>query len=151
MKGFRLYKEERLCGLTTIDRLFSPQGKASGLTHSVMAYPWRAVWMVNPHREGRPARFLISVPKKRARHAVDRVLMRRRCREAYRLNRSLFPAEDCGVDIGFVYVGTTLADYRQTEHSMKKMLTRIASQLNPAADTAGNEQSSISTTDETNR
>ncbi|MDE6290646.1 MAG: ribonuclease P protein component [Muribaculaceae bacterium] len=32
-----------------------------------------------------PVQFMITVPKKKRRHAVDRVLMRRRIREAFRL------------------------------------------------------------------
>lgn len=129
MKGLRLYKDERLCGVTTIDRLFSPAAKARGENHSIMAYPWRAVWTINPRRAGRPARFLISVPKKRARHAVDRVLLRRRCREAYRLSRHLFPAADCGVDIAFVFVGSAMADYAVTLESVTRILTRISNRL----------------------
>ena len=35
-----------------------------------------------------PLQMLVTVPKKKRRHAVDRVLMRRRIREAYRLGRS---------------------------------------------------------------
>ncbi|MDE6558429.1 MAG: ribonuclease P protein component, partial [Muribaculaceae bacterium] len=34
-----------------------------------------------------PLQLMITVPKKKRRHAVDRVLMRRRIREAYRLHR----------------------------------------------------------------
>ena len=37
-----------------------------------------------PDRLG-PVQFMITVPKKKRRHAVDRVLMRRRIREAFRL------------------------------------------------------------------
>lgn len=125
MKGLRLYKNERLCGVTTIDRLFSPAGRRTGETHSVMAYPWRAVWTINTRREGRPARFLVSVPKKRARHAVDRVALRRRCREAYRLNRHLFDAATSGIDIAFVFVGDTAASYAVTAAAVDKILTRI--------------------------
>lgn len=129
-ESLRLYKEERLCGLTTIDRLFSPEAKTSGHTVSVMAYPWRAVWSVNPRRQGKPARMLISVPKKRARHAVDRVKLRRRCREAYRLSRHLFDARNCGVDMAFIFVGKKMADYATTLASVNKILSRLNTSLN---------------------
>lgn len=94
----------------------------------VMAYPWRAVWRVNSGRAVSDTQFLISVPKKRLRHAVDRVLMRRRCREAYRLNRELL-SSGSRVDIAFVYVGSGLTDYKSTEHAVIRILGKIESKL----------------------
>ena len=127
MTGNRLYKKERLCSKTAIDALFLPGAERS----TVMAYPWRAVWRINSGRKVSNAQFLISVPKKRLRHAVDRVLMRRRCREAYRLNRALLP-EGSGADIAFVYVGSSLMSYRETERSMVRILSKIASKCQPS-------------------
>ena len=90
MRPHRLYKKEKLCSTAAVDKLFSPASRAGG-NNSVMAYPWRAVWRVSTRRTDPVAQFLITVPKKRLRHAVDRVTMRRRMREAYRLN---YPASD---------------------------------------------------------
>ncbi|MDE5687287.1 MAG: ribonuclease P protein component [Paramuribaculum sp.] len=127
MTGFRLYKKERLCSKIAIDALFLPgEGK-----RTVIAYPWRAVWKVNERREVSCAQFLISVPKKRLRHAVDRVAMRRRCREAYRLNRSLM-GECPKVDVAFVYIGAGLADYSATSRAVCKILTKIGASLKKA-------------------
>lgn len=125
MTGYRLYKKERLCGKTAIDALFLTGSDRK----AEMAYPWRAVWRVNPSRVMSNPRFLISVPKKRLRHAVDRVLMRRRCREAYRLNRDLIPS-DSRVDIAFIYVGSGLTPYCDAERSVIKILSKITSKLN---------------------
>lgn len=121
MTGLRLYKKERLCSKIAIDALFLPGAKDK---HTVLAYPWRAVWRVNDRRAVSCAQFLISVPKKRLRHAVDRVVMRRRCREAYRLNRSLL-GESPQVDISFIYVGNGLADYSSTSRAVCRILSRI--------------------------
>ncbi len=81
--SLRLYKREKLCSVTAIENLFARK-EGNG---SAMAYPLRAVWRVS-ERNGASIQFLISIPKKRLRHAVDRVTMRRRVREAYRLNRN---------------------------------------------------------------
>ena len=131
METLRLYKSEKLCSETAISQLFAPAA-AEGLPerNSVMAYPWRAVWMVNNHRHHSCAQFLISVPKKRLRHAVDRVLMRRRMREAYRLSRQLL-SEDSRLDIAFIYVGNQTAPYADCRRSVRKILSRICSQLSP--------------------
>lgn len=129
MTGLRLYKKEKLCSLTAIERMFAaPKAKDTDKqpVHSVMAYPWRAVWADTSKREADCSRFLISVPKKRLRHAVDRVAMRRRMREAYRLNRDQLP-EGRHIDIIFIYVADTLTDYDRCQRSLKKILSKIPS------------------------
>ncbi len=69
-------------------------------------------------------RFLVSVPKKRLRHAVDRVTMRRRIREAYRLNRSLI-SPDLPADLAFIYVADKLLPYAKVEHALKRLLASV--------------------------
>ncbi|MBO5242866.1 MAG: ribonuclease P protein component [Muribaculaceae bacterium] len=131
MNSLRLYKKEKLRSLTAIERLFSPRSVSSDSpVASVMAYPWRVVWSVNPHRP-EVAQFLISVPKKRLRHAVDRVQMRRRCREAYRLSRHLLPSPCPGIDIAFIYVADTVTPYPKTLRAMTKMLSSITQAVSP--------------------
>lgn len=126
MESLRLYKKEKLCSLTAIETLFSPD-KRTGGNNSVMAYPWRAVWRNRSENDRRPRcpQFLISVPKRRLRHAVDRVRMRRVMREAYRLNRHLLPA-DKAVDIAFVYIAPDLTPYKASVKAVTKILSNIA-------------------------
>lgn len=127
MKGLRLYKKEKLCSPTAIDALFARHGKADG--SSALAYPLRAVWRRREERRAECPQFVIIVPKKRVRHAVDRVAVRRRIREAYRLNRDLL--EGAGrVDIAFVWVGETTGRYSSIERAMQRLLRRV----NPPAD-----------------
>lgn len=122
MKGLRLYKIEKLCSTTAIDALFARGGRdVSG----AMAYPLRVMWRENTGRKAPCAQFLVSVPKKRLRHAVDRVTMRRRVREAYRLSRRLFPA-DRPFDIAFVYVADRLLPFDKVMAAMERLLRRIA-------------------------
>ncbi|MCM1332639.1 MAG: ribonuclease P protein component [Bacteroides sp.] len=127
METLRLYKREKLCSVTAIDRLFASREEA----RAFLAYPLRAVWMENPSR-GACAQFLISVPKKKLRHAVDRVTMRRRIREAYRLNRNTAPIlAEQPLDIAFIYVSSRLEPYSRVEAAMKKILSKMQPQ--PAA------------------
>jgi len=128
----KLYKSEKLCSKIEIERLYS-QGT------SVICYPLRAVYLIiNASDTERfvPARFLISIPKKRIRHAVDRVLLRRRTRESYRLNRHLlYPtATNCGktVLIGFNWLSTSKHTYATTEKSMQDILKKIAASITDA-------------------
>lgn len=126
MKGLRLYKKEKLCSTIAIDQLFGHSADPS--VHGALAYPLRAVWRQNPSRHSDvPLAFLISVPKRRLRHAVDRVAMRRRIREAFRLHRHEFPMpEDSRIDLAFVYVGCSLLSYASVEKAMLRLLGDIA-------------------------
>ena len=120
---YKLKKEEKLCSRTAVDRLFS-EGK------SLMAFPLRAAYRLRPRGE-HPVQFLISIPKKRIRKAVGRVTLRRRVREAYRLNRRKLlqgPLEQAGwgVDIAFVYLDSNPAPYSVIDEKMRSLLSRIA-------------------------
>lgn len=123
MKGLRLYKIEKLCSETAISRLFARSDRE---LHTALVYPLRMAWRVDGVRELKVPRFLVSVPKKRLRHAVDRVTMRRRVREAYRLNRDLMP-RDLPLDIAFIYVADKLLPYSRIETAMRRLLTELKS------------------------
>ena len=121
---YKLNKDEKLCSRKAVDLLFS-DGK------SLMAFPLRAAYRLRPQHERHPVQFLISIPKKRIRKAVNRVLLRRRTREAYRLNRRellLQPLRQTGwgVDIAFVYLDSTPAPYEVINEKIHILLSRIA-------------------------
>lgn len=123
--SLRLPKSTKLCSQTAIDRLFAQRD-----VEGALAYPLRAVWGdVSGRLRGDAVQFVASVPKKRVRHAVDRVLLRRRIREAYRLNRQQYirdAAQPC--DVLFVYVGNGLEPYTKIEGAMKRLLRKIFTQ-----------------------
>ena len=78
-------KEERIVSNLLIETLFEKSN-----SQSLTAYPLRAVFLKTEHREGcAPVQLLISVPKKRFKHAVDRNRVKRQIREAYRKNKAL--------------------------------------------------------------
>lgn len=120
---YKLNKDEKLCSRTAVNRLFD-EGK------SLMAFPLRAAYRLRP-RGDNPVQFLISIPKKRIRKAVNRVTLRRRVRESYRLNRHVLlqaPLEQAGwgVDIAFVYLDNSPAPYSVIDEKMASLLQRIA-------------------------
>ena len=74
-----------MVSLKLIETLFG-----GGCSQSVAAFPLRAVYMLSERQPAdAPVLLLISVPKKRFRHAVDRNRVKRQIREAYRLHKDL--------------------------------------------------------------
>ncbi|MDE6270822.1 MAG: ribonuclease P protein component [Muribaculaceae bacterium] len=130
MPSFRLYKKQRLCSPTAIETLFAP---ASGARAS-LCYPLRAVWRPDPgRRSDAPMAFVVMVPKRRLRHAVDRVCMRRRIREAFRLGHAACSLpEGTRLDVAFVYVANSPKPYAQVEHAMQRLLADISHDQNQA-------------------
>ncbi len=131
MKPLGLPKYTRLCSTTAIDRLFERDAAAW-----CVAPPLRSVWreaVVGPRmsslaREHGSIRFVITVPKKKLRHAVDRVAMRRRVREAYRLCRkdyeTLLPSGTV-IDLAFIYTAHELMDFQQVQRSVHRILGKV--------------------------
>ena len=79
-----------------------------------------------------PVQVLISVPKKRFKHAVDRNRVKRQVREAYRHHKQLIvdtlPA-DQGLLLGFVWIGDELATSGKIDDRIEKLVKRIAEKV----------------------
>ncbi|MDE6134113.1 MAG: ribonuclease P protein component [Muribaculaceae bacterium] len=134
MKTLGLYKKEKLCSARAIDQLFGP----GGADFTRLAYPLRLVARRNPSRHSdAPVAFLISIPKKRLHHAVDRVLMRRRTREAYRLTHREYPLEaGIRLDAAFIYVADKTVAYYKVERAMRRLLGALSDAFPAAEPTA---------------
>ena len=107
-------KEERLCGKTAISSLMN-QGKWGRLGHFKFCFLSRDAQEVN--------RIMVSVPKKNFKRAVRRNLLKRRIREAYRLQKELLPAGN--VDMMFIYSSKELTDFATVRESMRQILETI--------------------------
>ena len=131
-----LTKTERLTSQLVIDKLFA------GGNASMAAFPLRIVYMQMEKQEGSqqlngvqqpPVSILVSVPKKRFRHAVDRNRMKRLVREAYRLNKHILwnalQEKNFRLAIAFVCITDTLPTFRTVNKSVTKALIRVAERL----------------------
>ena len=99
MNGFP--KCEHLCLKKDIETLFSAGSRA------ITIFPLRAVFRVVPREGGPQAQVLVSVAKRRLRHAVDRNRAKRQLREAYRLNKQLIAdvlRDDERLHVGLIWL-----------------------------------------------
>ena len=113
-QGHTLSKEERLCGKTTVSALIS-DGKWGATPH--LRYCWAA------GREGGVNRLMVSVPKKFFKRAVKRNLLKRRMREAYRLQKELLAAT--GIDLMLAYSHPETAGFATLYAEVTEILNRI--------------------------
>ena len=120
--GFGLKKTERLCSKKAIDALFSGTD-----SKSLSAFPIRVVYR---HTEEAGFRILVSVSKKRFRHAVDRNRVKRQLREAYRLNKHLLSSigstASGGMDIAFIWLTDQHKPSQLITAKMISLLGKIA-------------------------
>lgn len=98
-------------------------------------FPLRAIFIVEDNEDGSvpPVRLLISIPKRRLRHAIDRNRMKRQIREAYRLNKHILyevaASKGKKVSLALVCISDTPCTTDKVNRSTVKILTRISEQL----------------------
>ena len=77
----------------------------------------------------RRAAVLVSVPKKLFRRANRRNLLKRRIREAYRLNCNELERyarqNNLQISLGLMYASSEIAEYKEIENAVKRVLSAI--------------------------
>ena len=127
LKKYGFGKEEKLVSSLEMDQLFK-KGKWLNSPNLRLVYHLRVVDEV-----GLP-RVLISAPKRIFKKAVVRNRLKRRMREAYRLN-NLETKEVCSrkkvqVLLGILYHGGNELDYNSIETEITSLLGRLIPKIN---------------------
>lgn len=97
--------------------------------HTFYLFPFRLLYIYDSPAESLPPEVLFSVSKRNFKKAVDRNLIRRRCREAYRLHKSLLtqnPEVRLPSSMAFLYLAKEKAAYDVIEKAMCKVLNKLA-------------------------
>lgn len=122
MPDCKLPRPERLRTLGAVRRMFE-----SG--ESGFVYPFRYVWFaeadVLPSVE-----VLFSVPKKFHKRANRRNLLRRRTKEAYRLQKQVVRnGEPVNLDLALIYSSKEVLPYKTIANAVRKVLESVMERL----------------------
>ena len=129
MPNYTLPRSERLRSLKAIRRMFG-EGRGG------FVYPYRYIWITDKQEgvaEGRGIEVMFSVPKKFHKRANKRNLLKRRTREAYRLNREELceRISQVGVEVNlaFIYSTKEVHSYKTIENAVQKILAQVCERL----------------------
>ncbi len=119
-KYFRFKKGERLCSKKMIEKLF-----AEG--NSLLVYPFKIVYLNIDFPDEYPAKTAFAVSKKLYKKAVQRNLVKRRMREAYRLNKHMLNTDGTVAKkaIVFIYIAKEILHYNSMEKAMVRALVLL--------------------------
>jgi ribonuclease P protein component len=120
--GQHLTKAERLHGFNVVQELFNKGTQA-------FIHPYKYYWKLMPFEQS-SLRFMVSVPKRNFKKAVDRNRIKRLTREAWRRNnlklKTELISEKLTLNVALVFVGKSLPDFKETEAKIILILQRLS-------------------------
>jgi len=123
---FEFPKKQKLCNETAIKEMFSNGN--SFVIHTI-----RLVWKEEVNSDDVAIKSIIVVPKKQLKLAADRNIVRRRMKEAYRLNKSAIESflvdKNKQLNIAIIYQNEKILSYKVIEEKIKLILGRLREEI----------------------
>ena len=123
---FQFPKKQKLCGEKVIERLFA-NGK------SISEKPFRAIWNFEKNNDQVFVKSLIVVSKKKLKLAVERNVVKRRIKEAYRLQKKklecFLESTSQQLNLAIIYQEEEILDYKTLEEKINLLLSRLIKEL----------------------
>lgn len=117
-----LPRSERLRSLGAVRRLFE-------CGESGFVFPFRYVWYAEPDTEP-SVEVLFTVPKKFHKRANRRNLLRRRTKEAYRLQKQIVRnGATVNLDLALIFSSKEVLPYKVIANAVRKILEHVAERL----------------------
>ncbi len=121
-ENFSFKKNERLHHIKLINHLFE-NGE------SFMIFPFRVQYLfIDKKEENSNVQILISIPKKRIKKAVDRNLIKRRTREAYRQTKHILlnkVPQNKSLIFAIIYSANEVLNYAKIDKFMEKFIGKM--------------------------
>jgi len=122
----RFRKSERLCSMKLTGELFE---KGEKIYSPII----RVIWMPVSSAIPSPVQSVFSVSKRQFRLAVTRNLIKRRMREAFRINKNplydYLRSQNKYLIVAFVFTGRSVSGFPAIEKIIKEMIASIISKL----------------------
>ena len=123
---FEFSKNQKLCNEKSIERLFE-NGK------SLSEKPFRIIYNFDNNNEDVVLKSLIVVPKKQVRLASDRNVIKRRVKEAYRLQKNelekYLKSNNHQLNLAIIYQNNEIFDYNLIDVKIKLLFSRLKEEL----------------------
>ena len=116
-------KSERLHGKKLIQELFE-----KGFSFNL--YPFKVIYLQTD--QAKHTQMMVSVSKRKFKSATTRNLLKRRVKEAYRLNKPILFGQNQltgNLLIAYIYTGKEISDYHLIEKKLKKSIDRLIKEL----------------------
>ena len=117
MSQFSFSKRERLSKKKDIEAVFAT-GKSFNL------HPLRVLFTPHPDSSIVAHQVLFSVPARSFKRAVDRNLLKRRLREAYRLNKSKLTST-VKLNVAYIYIAKEILPFKAIEAKLVESFNRL--------------------------
>lgn len=120
--NYQLSKSERLDSEKSIKELFN-EGS------SFFLFPFKVQFFIKNNLSKGTTKVLFSVSKRKFKKAVDRNHVKRRIKEAYRLNKTLITIPNIELNIGFIFVAGNLMEFSEIQPKIILCLKKLQAVL----------------------